>query len=407
MASVNSAGSGAKKPGESRRGEGGEPTSRRPSVWVAGGLGLVLGFLLAASFTGAVDGEVRATLPEVGAGAPTLTGPPASTGPGEGLATLVPGFDFVLMSFEVSPSSTEMLVWPPGGPKYTNVFPAGTWGARFDAARDSVALAGRGRLGRGNVLYVGNQTTVDPFATGVLGYAWHDGDPDRLAWNLAWPVNEEGDVYRYRLGAPSPERMFRVSPGTQLVAWGSWGYALQTYGPDATVEVLDDQGAVVGPATHGLLLDSHSTGRLLMKGGIGSTDVWITGADLSGRVALATAAGDTMAGRFSPSGSMIARLAAIDESAYLEVWDGGGMLLDRTEVGEAYDAIWSPDSRFVVVAERRPAVLAFFDRVDRSTDRVPVDAAPQGIAARSLRWPGTLSSAACCEGPSESLWKSV
>ncbi len=363
----------------SRAGEA-DQAPRRSIVWMVPGIaaGIALGFLLASSFS-AVDGA--ADLP-VGLVETTETETSPSTRPAEGLSVLVPGFDSVLIAFQVFPSSTEMLVWPPRGRPYANPFPAGLWGPRFDVARDSVSLAGRGRIGRGNVLYVGNQNTVDPLATGVLGYAWHDGEPDRLAWNVAWPPDREGDVYRYRLGEPEPELVLRAAPGQQVVSWGTWGYALQTYGLGAAIQILDDGGGVIGPSTPGLLLDTTAAGTLLIEGAGESAGLRLTGPDLSEGTLLAGAAGETVAARFDPSGSLAARLARRGEATYLEVWDVEGNRVEEVQVGEGYAAEWSPDSRFVIVAERRPASLVFFDRAEGLLHRAPVEAAPQAITAR-------------------------
>ena len=160
------------------------------------------------------------------------------------------------------------------------------------------------------------------------------------------------------------------------------------------------------PTREGLLLDSAPSGSLLIEGGLESSDLWITDGNLSEKTLLANAAGETVAGQFDPSGSLVARLAAHGESIYLEVWDSAASLIDEAEMGEGYMVAWRPDSRFVIVAKRRPAALAFFDRVNGQVQRVPIDLAPQDhCPIVPPRGPSEWLRSGPCGKPTEFCWE--
>jgi hypothetical protein len=253
------------------------PSRRWWTLWAAALLvagGVAFGYLVAPSTTSASEDLAD---PSADEGLPPPTQPVAAALAEPPSAPAVT-FSGTLLASEAFGRS--LVAWPGDGDRTTIRLPADATGSAYNAARDRVAVTFREFAGDGMSLHVGNLGDLGLVASGVTGFAWHPTNPEALAWL------EETDrgfdlVAAVVSDAETSTTSIATYPTTaRLVAWGPWGFALQT---EDALTTVDRSGAVVASADLQLVAGGPD-GRLLVARPAGtplSSDWAITGPDLS------------------------------------------------------------------------------------------------------------------------------
>jgi hypothetical protein len=241
--------------------------------------GIVFGFLLAQGTTGGLRSG------ETGSGDLDAARRAAASGVAvpEGTVEEVVGFSgTILASVEFG---RGVVTWKGGEDPIKTRFASDASAAAYDAARDRIAVTLPEYGGEGFALHVGTLGDLRLAATGVTSFVWHPTDPDEIAW-----VKESAAAYSLVRATVSNEAVtpahVAVLPGrARLVAWGSWGYALEgangltTVAPDGAIIATDDV-QFVAAGSDGHMVVARPAGIPL------SSDWAITGPDLADQLAL-------------------------------------------------------------------------------------------------------------------------
>ncbi|HEX6947692.1 MAG TPA: hypothetical protein VF246_10120 [Acidimicrobiia bacterium] len=221
---------------------------------------VVLGAFLVGGFTGAIlfGSAVLPTAPSMTEA--TLPPPSASTlqDDAPGLGEVVEGFDDALVAVVGSTTGIDYLLWPIArGPtlraiptvqgEAATIDPTGVWIATLTPVPGSA----------GDLLSLGRSTSIRPVVTDVDSYVWHDTTPGLLAFlrfdERSWSIWEASAF-------PVPTKRVDLGPEYpgSLVAYGSWGWALQRAGEFEVVSAAqrgpDGSGVMTYPGT---LLDTR------------------------------------------------------------------------------------------------------------------------------------------------------
>lgn len=272
-----------------------------------------------------------------------------------GVSAEVDGFPDALVAIgRTAGSSLDHLLWPHGGALTVRPMSGGE-APRLDASGLYIALTNHVPGQPGAILSVGRFNQISTVATDVTSYAWHDGQSGVLAYTTeiggTWRMFLVKGNFRSELVTEAP------APGGRLVAWGDWGYALQT-GPQEVTLLTPD--GVFKDVEAGVALDSHPDGWLFLMadrpklvtsgGGVLAIDVPLEGGRLGGAV-------------FSPDAQGIALMA----ERGIQVVEPRTGVTAFFEAPATTSAVWSSDSRFVVSSSSRGAF--FHDTHTASTYR--------------------------------------
>lgn len=316
-------------------------------VWLLVGMGL--GFAISLLFNNVVP-DVEPATPGV---ATTTPVPPS------GIGAVIPGYPDG-MNVLVSPGegrALEVLTWPLQGEPFYRSVPlgdidlAGT--AQFDASGQF--LAATTSTPDGLTLMSGRPNTFGVVASRVTGFAWHDSDPA----DLGWSTFEDGELQIWVSDdAGRGNLVLRVvGAGTQLVAFGDWGFAVTEvsgmFDGALTFQtlLLDISGETMS-TLDGQVMSSHDSGLLVVEHR-GETSVVSVLQDHSGIEIVAditSALNDpsVVGARFSPTGDRIA-VTGFSGVTVLALDDPGDSAFFDIRAGS--DAIsWSSDGRFVLIS---------------------------------------------------------
>lgn len=319
--------------------DGVDETGSRPrprSGWLLVGIGFLLGLALGTIVSLPGPQTSGAEQPDRSAGPEEDPSPEDS-----GMTEVVPGFPDTLVAISDGPgvglparSGLEHVLWPMRGPMVTRPMPQGQ-DVVVDVTGDYYAMSTPLPDLEGVLLSMGRTNDVRPVRTGVTSYAWHDSE----GGTLAYTTEEDDGWHLYTITQRfAPEEVTTSGyPGGTVVAWGAWGYVIQS--SDDTV-LLTASGEFKGIEA-GKAIASHPSGwnlvvddrfKLVSSGG---------GVRL---LDLPEHRGSLLAGAISPDRSRVA--VAGDDG--LVVYD----LDDQTSVSFAAHAshwvTWSSDSRFVI-----------------------------------------------------------
>ncbi|HDH03264.1 MAG TPA: hypothetical protein ENH15_03365 [Actinobacteria bacterium] len=217
-------------------------------------------------------------------------------------------------------------------------------------------------------LSLGSVETITPVITGTLSFAWHETDPDRIAL-----VRKLGNTYQLWLGESSSLGGFVFSSSatigseSSVVAFGDWGVALATTGPEdeSIVQVFDLDGNEV-QVHSGRFLGSQpgQDGGVTVIGeeGITQTTNGITTAlDLPDR-------GQIRALVWSPNGQLVANLVGIGAPLRTEVVSDGEVIA----TADGFPIGWD-DSGQVVFVATPPRGLGFLTVSDGSFELLELE----------------------------------
>lgn len=316
-------------------------------MWL--GIGVVVGLGLGVVlFTPSNRGDDVVTAEPASPRPPAaLDGPESSTG----IADVITGFpDAIVGVVTVEGGSLAHIVWPVAGDPVVRALPGGTGGtARFDSSGTWLALTTDVPDLLGEVLSVGKPSTVQPLASGVTSYSWHDSEAGRLGYTQV----EDGEWQLLEVGASREPEVIRSSDDTggRLLAWGEWGWAVHDMVTGEGVSLLGPSGELRASPS-GVVLDSHPAGWLLMGGdrlNLVSSGGGVKGIDVS-----VDSLGTIVDGEISPDGEWIAVLGANGLKVFRE--DGTGEVFQAAGFGST-ELVWTSDSRFVLIPGSRGVVV--------------------------------------------------
>jgi hypothetical protein len=323
----------------------GRPTKSKAPSWMVLTVGLIvglgLGVVLFSSTSRVNPGVELTTTPESGFAGPTL--PPI------GISGLVPEFPDALVALsgvtgEEDGLQLQHILWPSHADHVVrDLAVKNIRSASLDVAGTSLAVWAMSAEPESSDLYAGRPSGLVALSSDVTSFAWHDSKPGFLAFTSVadgvWSLNKIQ-------GPPEPSLVVSdvVEDGT-VVAWGEWGFAIQTLSGAPTVWLLDPAGRLVS-IHRGLAHGSHPSGQIAVIEDDELTVLASTGGILR-VVDRAASVGPVSAAAFSPDG---ARVAILGQTGLKIV-----PITDGSEVSE-YEPIpgwpqvvWSSDSRFVLV----------------------------------------------------------
>ncbi len=308
-------------------------------------VGLVVGVALGAILLGPLGGrqstDTTASTAGLGGGTP-------SAGPDVGISEAIPGFPDGLVAVATGETdSFEHLLWPRSGPVIERPMRGGD-AASFDASSQYVAVTEALPDLAGQLLSVGRYNAVEPVATGVTSFAWHDSRPGTIAFT----TEHDGT---WQLWAVDPDRVAEqvevadVAGGT-VAAWGDWGWAIQT---GEGVVLLNSDG-LLRDIHPGVALTSQPEGWILVSGD--SLQMVSAGGGVRGLGVGTTGLGPLTAAEFSPSGELVA-VQSWGHTLVLSVSDVDGNPLTEFGLFGPAGLAWSSDDRYLLAPGGRGVVV--------------------------------------------------
>lgn len=329
---------------------------RRPSNpgWILAATGFVMGLGLG----------VLVVNPSAGEGSPPVTEtPPASVGSpttsapmspeDRGVAESVPRFPDTLVAVARTTGSTlDHLLWPRQGELRTRSMAAGR-DVRLDSNARFIALSESVPGSEGVLLSMGRFNQINPVASDVTSYMWHDS----ISGDLSYTTESDGVWHLYVVRSSFVPQLIVESNelGGTLAGFGDWGWAVQTSEDELTLltpsgEFKDVESGVGYTSRHdGWIFAVDERPKLVSAGG----GVQRVDTDLL--------VGEVNVAAFSPDGSRVA------------VGGAGGLsvLYLRSGVAEPFggsavsSVAWSSDSRFVIASSGSGVVVHDIDTIDR------------------------------------------
>ena len=318
-------------------------TTRRPaSAWLV----LILGFALGLGF-----GVLITTGPateQIPSGQPPIVVPDVMTTAGgdetlPGLGSVVPGWTDSLVAIAGSETGVlRRVVWPRHSEPRERPMTVGKT-PTVDASGLMVAAVVLSADSSGDILLKGRFNSMQPVASGITSFAWHDRDPAWLAYTTV--VDAE---WRLWVAKPTGESVLvatEAASGGRLATWGEWGFAIET--EDGEIRLLTPEGLLRD--THvGTVFDSHGSGWIAVAnerielvssgGGVRALDASL---DVLGTIYDMT---------FSADGELLA-VSASDGMGVVPV--GRDSRLIRFEPGADGFITWSSDQRYVIFPASR------------------------------------------------------
>lgn len=326
--------------------DGAETSSQRrrpnsPIVMVAIGLAVGLGFgaVLFSSMPSADTsaGAAGTTLPSAVVLEPTDVG----------ITAAVTGFKDALVAVAVGETaSLEHLLWPREGPLLDRPMYTGEQVA-FDADGQHLAVTQPVPDMEGVVLSVGRFNSVQPVASGVTSFAWHDS----AAAHMGYTTVDDGEWALWELSPNLETREIAdgLVPGGRVVGWGDWGWAIQA--PDDRVVLLNPDGELRD--THsGVALTSMSEGWVLVMG----DSLQMVSAGGGARGLGVPDLGPVLSARFSPLGDLAA-VSFRGRTLIVSLDDPSSNPVAEIDLVGATSLAWTSDERFLVVPSGRGVLL--------------------------------------------------
>lgn len=312
-------------------------------MWLA--VGLAVGIGLAVVFSLASSGEPQeaetpVSFPDLGQPDDEADQTPTTETAPEGVGEVVPEFpDTLLAVTQLGGGNLGLLTWPISGPPIEAPLPGfATAEVEFDQSGRMVAMGTPVAESDGVLLSFGTPPRIQPLAADVTGFAWHESEIGALAYTQVvdgeWHLSVVDRFREIRLVATGPD------VDAVVVAWGSWGFAVQDGGQ---VTLLTESGEV-GQSFTGRLLDADADGRVVLYDGeISLIEASGVSRGLAGDVDLL---GELEVALISPDGT---KLAVVGGAGHMVIpLDGDGEVTHAPVTSGFPQMVWSTDSRFVV-----------------------------------------------------------
>jgi hypothetical protein len=249
-----------------------------------------------------------------------------------------------------------LMTWPGDGSPAETRLASKVSAAAYDAAQRQIAVTVPEYGTETLALHVGNVGDLRFVASRVTGFAWHQTDPSAIAW-----VEESEDGFAllkadFSNGAITATQITVLQDTVRPVAWGSWGYALQS---ESGLTTIDPSGVTIANADVQFVA-AGSDGRLVVSRPAGiplSSDWAITTTDLADQQTLgrfgALNEHPTAAAILPVSGRIVLvsnRFGEGSDLARIEVLSPDGTRRGVIRSGMIADSIvWSPDETHLAV----------------------------------------------------------
>lgn len=316
----------------------GRPTRPSRPSWIQGAVGFALGLglgVLVVSPGGDLpeDAPVPTT---VAVAEPTVT----STLPIErepGLAEVVDGFPDALVAIaRTTSTSLDHVLWPHRGEVRVRSMTGGEH-IVLDVGSQFIAFSDRVPGLSGSLLSMGRFNSIQPVASHVTSYTWHDSEPARLAYTQ--DAGQGALLFTVKADL-NPVLVGEIEDGSEVAAWGDWGWAIQQSG---TILLLSPDGAFKDTEV-GTAYASHGTGWVFAMEGDEAKLVSAGGGVR--RIQAPLGVGAIRRAAFSPDGTRVAVVGATGVVVVDVETQEIGQLTEFTSTSVA----WSTDSRFVAIA---------------------------------------------------------
>ncbi|HEX6286058.1 MAG TPA: hypothetical protein VFZ80_01105, partial [Acidimicrobiia bacterium] len=322
----------------------GSSREQRPTQpsWIVGVAGFALGLGLGVLIVGPTPAEppIETTpgtaSPDEGA-AEVTTGTEVGDPSDDGVAGVIPGFpDAILVIARTSGTALDHVLWPNQGAVRVRSMTGGDE-VRLDVGSQFIAMSDGVPGLDGVLLSMGRFNSIQPVASGVLGYSWHDSESALLAYTQsAGEVTRLSSVKADLTPVPVAEI---PSPGGVIAGWGDWGWAIQQRPNEI---VLLAPGGEFKDSEPGVAHASHRSGWIFATEGPDAKFVSSGGGVR--RVPEPIGVGSVVDAAFSPDGSRVA-VAGTRGLAVLDVETQEVTVLSESSTRSV---AWSSDSRFVL-----------------------------------------------------------
>ena len=269
-----------------------------------------------------------------------------------GIADAVPGFPDALVAVsETEGRALEYLLWPVAGDPIARPLPAGDFGtAAFDTSGSWLAISTQVPDSEGLVLSVGRPAFLQPHASNVTSFKWHDGNQPALAYTQV--VDDEWHLWEVGPDRNSEIKARGLDPAGKVAAWGDWGWAIQNP-VNNQITLLTPDGELK-TTVDGVVFDSYPAGWMVFGDDEGLH--WLSsGGGLRSLDIAVESIGPILTLAVSPDGESVAMLGA--GGLKVSPLNGDGLVMVAPFTVELPVLVWSSDSRFVVLPWMRGVVV--------------------------------------------------
>jgi len=319
------------------------PRSRPQLALIAGGL--VVGVVIGAVFFSPIVSRDTTT---------TTTSAESAASPSEptdiGTTGVIPGFIDALVA--VAAGDTDSLIhllWPRAGALQEHPMFSGE-SVTFDATAQHIAVTETVPDMEGVILSVGRYNSIQPAASGVTSFAFHD----LAAKHLGYTTMEQGvwTLWHMTPDLQSQKVAAGLVPDGRLVAWGDWGWAIQS---GAEVVLLNPKGEL--RTTHqGLALTSTPDGWILVAGDeleFVSAGGGVRGVGVSAGI---VGPGPIVDASISPNEDLVA-ISGREKLVVVPVDEPTGSPASQFDLLSAEGITWTTDGKFLLVPTRAGLLL--------------------------------------------------
>lgn len=320
----------------------------RPS-WLLGAVGFALGLGLGVVVVSpgpeaVVETPVPTTVAPAEAVVTTVAGPDLNPG----VAGTIEGFPDAIVAIARTPStSLDHVLWPREGEVRVRSLTGGD-DVVLDSSSQFIASSDRVPGLDGSLLSMGRFNSIQPVASSVISYAWHDTE----AAHLSYTQLAEDVTLLYTVQADlNPVLVGELAvAGASVRGWGDWGWAIQRT-PNEIV-LLNPEGTFKDSEV-GVVVASHGSGWMFAMEQ-GEPKLVSAGGGVR-RIQTPLEVGTVRRAAFSPDGARI----AVVGSTGIAVLEVESQEVIRISDYTSTSVAWSSDSRFVLVAA--PSGVAVVD----------------------------------------------
>ena len=326
-----------------------ERRAPQPS-WLLGVVGFALGLGLGVLVVGpppeSAPGTTVATVELDETSAEPTVATDVEDAPAIGVAGVVPEFpDAIVAIARTTGTALDHVLWPREGELRVRSMTGGRnvlldVGAQFIAMSDGVPGLD------GVLLSMGRFNSIQPVASGVVGYSWHDSENALLGYTQL--ADEGSRLYTVRANLSRAPVADLPSPNAVVAGWGDWGWAIQQEPNEMVLLTPDGQFKDSEP---GVALATHRSGWVFAMEG-GEAKLVSAGGGVR-RIPGPLGVGNVVAATFSPDGASVA-VAGTDGLAVFEVESQEVVGLSEFSTPSVS---WSSDSRFVLAPSPSGAVV--------------------------------------------------
>jgi hypothetical protein len=239
------------------------------------------------------------------------------------------------------------LLWPNAKPLIAREATSAP-GASFDRSGVFIATWAAASDAGDRLLLAGRPNSLRSISEDVSSFAWHDDAPGRLGYVVE--ADGRWAIWQVVPGFSASLQFEGTGSIPRIAAWGEWGYALQNGGDITLLTPEGDHKAIY----RGRLLASRGDGWLLVSSE--SIDLLSAGGGVVRTEIAPDRVGSMKSASFSPD---MESIALVGSRGILVSPVRGAGETKKLEVGDASVALWSADSRFLIVP--RDEGLSVFD----------------------------------------------